>query len=311
MYRLTRILLWAKKVRPGKLAHNPRQEDSLGNSLLCRSGYSQEDDQLLRQDTERRDRQGREHRLPPERTGALAAQYAKALDGGDGSDAVHRLDLRPAESRRSAGDGGRSFHAEGHLRLQEEERPGGRAQDRRPAALRSAPRKLYGAAGGPRTAADSALSQSAGTANGADEEPHCRVSDGDRKRVRQPPPARQEILRAAAGPAGGRNPGFGDSSAEAEPRRSGRAEPHGPPAHSRPAETATAERAGETADQHWRYRKHRRLELGSGNWRAGSLPHPRAGHQLLRPVQCANQFGRPGISRTHFQTVQPPSAVGA
>src|SRR5579884_1345012 len=199
MYRrCMRILLWAGKARP-KMARSPQQEDSLETTLLCRSGCTQEEHQLLCENGERRDRAGRPNRGQPERTGPLAEHAAGVLRRSYGGDPVQRLDLRSSESPGSAGKGGRSDHAESDLCLQKEKRPDRRAENRRPAALRSDPGMLHGAAGDARTAASAAVSQPVDATVGAHEEPHRRAADGNRNQLQRRATARTAVLPAAAG----------------------------------------------------------------------------------------------------------------
>src|ERR1051325_910474 len=81
------------------------------------------------------------------------------LDGGDGSDAVYRVDLRSSEAGGAGVKGSASADAEGDRGVQEEKRQSRRAHDRRSAAVQSAAGVLLGAERGSRPAADPALSQ--------------------------------------------------------------------------------------------------------------------------------------------------------
>src|ERR1035437_2613456 len=160
-----------------------------------------------------------EGKLPAKRAPARLGDPAqRALARGDGSDAVQRLDLRHLETvcRRAAN--GTSGDDESHRRVEKEERPVGRAEDRRPGALPSTASMLRGAGGVAGVAAPAALPQPGGGPGGADEEQDERAVDGSRRRVQQAAAPRGKVFHGIAGPSG-RSAGVGEGSAAAEPRR--------------------------------------------------------------------------------------------
>ena len=77
---------------------------------------------------------------------------------------------------------------------QVEERQSGRAEDRRPAALRSFAGVLYGAEQGARPAAGASLSQPDREAVHANEEPYRRAADGDGNAIQQTAAARSGLF---------------------------------------------------------------------------------------------------------------------
>src|SRR5712691_6561720 len=92
----------ARGVQKAELNGNVDSENNHGGSsrtyVLHRTGCSQEDDQLLRQGCQRSGspaRPGGSHTLG---TGQLDEDTSATLDGGDGSNDFHWLDLRSSAS---------------------------------------------------------------------------------------------------------------------------------------------------------------------------------------------------------------------
>ena len=75
--------------------------------------------------------------IPARRTdlSAWAQAAQQTVVGRDGSDAVYGMGLRSPEAFGAGVEGGAPGDAQGDRGIQEEERQGGRAQDRRSAAL--------------------------------------------------------------------------------------------------------------------------------------------------------------------------------
>src|SRR5437667_12160362 len=86
------------------------------------TGCSQEDDQLLRQGCERSGSPGRPDRSNTLGTGRLDEDASATLDGSDGSNDFHRLDLRSPAPACSTGEGSASPDAARHRSGHEEER---------------------------------------------------------------------------------------------------------------------------------------------------------------------------------------------
>src|SRR5436305_2224360 len=76
----------------------------------------------------------------------MDAAAAATMDGRYGSDAVHRVDLRPFDNGWCGSEGSASGDAASDRRGEEEERPGGCAKNRRPASLRLLSGMPHGAA---------------------------------------------------------------------------------------------------------------------------------------------------------------------
>src|SRR5215831_14083830 len=121
------------------------------------------------------------------------------MGGGHGSDAVYRMDLRSLAALRAEVEGSASGDAQGHRGLQKEERSGGRTQDLRSVALRSASRVLHGAELDARFAAGVALPEPGGAGGDSDEEPHCGSADGDGDALQQKTSAREKVLQRVSG----------------------------------------------------------------------------------------------------------------
>src|SRR5580698_2377263 len=82
--------------------------------VLHRTGYSQEDDQLLREGWQWRDSFGRHdsgHTFGP---GPLDENSAATVDGGDGSHGFYRMDLRSVAATRRRAEGSASVDAARH-----------------------------------------------------------------------------------------------------------------------------------------------------------------------------------------------------
>src|SRR5947209_17941285 len=76
----------------------------------------------------------------------MDAATAATMDGRYGSDAVHRVDLRPFDNGWCGSEASASGDAASDRSGEEEERPGGCAKDRRPASLRLLSGMPHGAA---------------------------------------------------------------------------------------------------------------------------------------------------------------------
>src|SRR6266496_822216 len=129
----------ARGVQKAELNGNVDSENNHGGSsrtyVLHRTGCSQEDDQLLRQGCERSGAPGRKSWCDTPGTGWVDEDSSAALDGGDGSNDFHRLDLRSSAPACTRGEGGPSVDVACHRSGQEEERSGRCQQDRRLPAL--------------------------------------------------------------------------------------------------------------------------------------------------------------------------------
>src|SRR6266496_6244966 len=90
----------ARGVQKAELNGNADSENNHGGSsgtyVLHRTGCSQENDQLLRQGCERSGPPGRKSWCDTLGTGRVDEDSSAALDGSDGSNDFHRLDLRPS-----------------------------------------------------------------------------------------------------------------------------------------------------------------------------------------------------------------------
>src|SRR5713226_1501305 len=108
----------ARGVEKAELNGNVDSDNNHGGSswtyVLHRTGCSQEDDQLLRQGCERASSSGRPGRSNTQGTGRLDEESSATLDGGDGSNDFHRLDLRSSAAACSAGESSASTDAARH-----------------------------------------------------------------------------------------------------------------------------------------------------------------------------------------------------
>src|SRR4030088_3085804 len=99
----------ARGVANAGLSDEADSEKDLGGSyVLHRTGHSQEDDQLLREGCERSDPSGRQNRIDTRRTRQLDQDTASTPHDRDGSDDLHRVDLRSPASACGKGQGGKS-----------------------------------------------------------------------------------------------------------------------------------------------------------------------------------------------------------
>src|ERR1700676_4711382 len=298
-------------LRPGKLAQKQTQEDPHGATVLGRTGYSQADDQLLREDSQRGNHARRQDRRQSNSTGSVTRGFAAAVDGGDGGDAVHRLDLRPFEPARGTSEGGGALDAESDRSVQEEERQGGCAQNRRSAAVRSVTGMLYGSGGDTGAASDTALPQPAGAAMCADEESNRGFVDGDGNGLRSREAARPTVLSEDAPGVGGGRARFGGSVIGVKPFDRGSIEQNGAATAAGAAPAAVTRAKSSTTDEYSRSGGSDRPELGSGDGRTAAIFPNQPSHQLLWLVQRTEQLGRQRIPRPDFQETQSALAVGA
>src|SRR5258707_4068512 len=129
----------ARGVKIAELNGNVDSDNNHGGSsrtyVLHRTGCSQEDDQLLRKRCEWSDPPGRKGGSHTLGAGCLDGDPASTLDGSDGGNDFHWLDLRPSAPTCERGEGGPSADAARNRRGQEKERPGRCQQDRRLPAL--------------------------------------------------------------------------------------------------------------------------------------------------------------------------------
>src|SRR5215470_2070889 len=171
---------WCTKA---ELNGNVDSENDHGGSprthVLHRTRCSQENDQLLRQGCERADSSRWQDRCNKTRTRHLDEDSPTALDGGDGSNDLHRLDLRSPIAACPADQGGTSADASCHCSGQKEERPDRCGQDRRLLALRFSARMPHGLDRDSRSTQNLAVSTAADAPDGADEESHLGPADGN------------------------------------------------------------------------------------------------------------------------------------
>src|SRR5213596_2681437 len=113
-------------VEKAELNGNVDSDNNHGGSsrtyVLHRTGCSQEDDQLLRQGCEWSGSPGRKSWGDTLGTGHLDEDSSAALDSCDGSNDLHRLDLRSSAPPCKRGEGRASADAARHRSSQEEER---------------------------------------------------------------------------------------------------------------------------------------------------------------------------------------------
>src|SRR6266436_7101937 len=94
-----------------------------GSYVLHRTGCSQAKDQLLREGQQWQDLRRRIASRHTHGPGPLDENAATAVERGDGSDHVHRLDLRSPQTACSRPEGGPPADAAGHCSCEKEERP--------------------------------------------------------------------------------------------------------------------------------------------------------------------------------------------
>src|ERR1035437_6800840 len=290
-------------------AQKPQTGEPNERKPLYRIRCQKKKHQPLRK-TRRRNHTRRGHTAGQARDPALLGEPThRALARGDGSDAVQRLDLRHFETvcRRAAD--GTSGDDESHRRVEEEERPVGRAEDQRPRALQSAAGVLRGAGGVAGVTAAAALPQPGGGPGGADEEQNERAIDGGRRRVQQAATPRCEVFHGIAGPRG-RSAGIGEGSAAAEPWCSGDVPDHATTVAGQAGEASPIGRAGEAAAEHSGSGRGHGVDVGAGGGRAAALSLDREGGQLLRVYFGSGQFGGQRAPRADFQTAQRALADG-
>src|SRR5579871_2676997 len=288
------------------------QKQTQGGSstyVLHRPGRAQEDHQLLREESERRDSFGRRRECHADRAGRVVAHAAAALDRRVGSDAVHQLDLRSLETVRRRAEGGASGDAAGHRRIEKEKRPSRRAQDRRSAALRSAAGMLHGAERVSRAAPRPALSKPSGEAGRADEEQTGWPVDGDRRELQQGKTSSEALFRRAAARFP-RSSGTHQTSDEGGTRNGRSSRPNRAVAAALPGTRSgspCARRAFADDSRHW---SGHRVDLGVGSRRGRPVFFSEKSGELLRLVQRADRIGgitkRAPISKQrnkHLQTV--------
>src|SRR6266436_848465 len=103
--------------------------------VLPRTGCSQENDQLLREGWKRQRSRRRCHFRHTRGSGQMDEDASAAVDSGDGSHPLHRLDLRSSEATCSCPESGASADVACHRRGQEEKRSHRCQQDCRLPAL--------------------------------------------------------------------------------------------------------------------------------------------------------------------------------
>src|SRR5579871_374403 len=286
------------------------QKQTQGGSstyVLHRPGRAQEDHQLLREESERRDSFGMRRECHADRAGRVVAHAAAALDRRVGSDAVHQLDLRSLETVRRRAEGGASGDAAGHRRIEKEKRPSRRAQDRRSAALRSAAGMLHGAERVSRAAPRPALSKPSGEAGRADEEQTGWPVDGDRRELQQGKTSSEALFRRAAARFP-RSSGTHQTSDEGGTRNGRSSRPNRAVAAALPGTRSgspCARRAFADDSRHW---SGHRVDLGVGSRRGRPVFFSEKSGELLRLVQRADRIGRHHQTRADFQATQQASA---
>src|SRR5580698_10130687 len=107
--------------------------------VLHRTGCSQAQDQLLREGRQWPDSCRSIDFRHTSGAGPLDALASAAVERGDGSDDVHRLDLRSPQAACCHAEGRAPADAAGHCRCEKEERPHRRQQDLRLLAMRFLP----------------------------------------------------------------------------------------------------------------------------------------------------------------------------
>src|ERR1700722_17087535 len=90
--------------------------------VLHRARRSQENNQLLREGRQWPNPRGRHDSRHAIRSGFLDENTPAAMDGGDGSDDLHWLDLRSSAASRGGLEGGSSADAASHRSGEKEER---------------------------------------------------------------------------------------------------------------------------------------------------------------------------------------------
>src|ERR1022692_2857006 len=291
-------------------AQKPQSGEPYEHHTLYRIRRSQEKHQLLRQDCRRQDhRRGQTAGHAPSAAG-VGTEAHGTLARGDGSDTVQQLDLRRTETlcRRTAD--GEPLDDESHRRGQEEERPTGCPQDRRPGALQSAAGLLCGSAGDARSETVAALPEPGGGAGGADEEPNERSVDGSGSGIQQTTTARGQVFQRAAGPVG-RSAGIGEGSVAAEPWGAGDVRLDAAPAARPITERSSAGEAGEPAEEHPRRGRGDGADIGTGDLRPAAVPLHRGRGELLRIDLGAEVVGRQTAAGADQQATQRAFADGA
>src|SRR5215470_7901256 len=114
----------------GTLIQKTTTEAPQETHVLHRTRCSQENDQLLRQGCERADLSRWQDQCNTTGTGHLDKDSPTALDGRDGSNDLHRLDLRSSAAVCQADQSGAPTDAACHCSSQKEERPDRCRQDR-------------------------------------------------------------------------------------------------------------------------------------------------------------------------------------
>src|ERR1017187_4392259 len=290
-------------------AQKPQSGEPNEHPSLYRIRRSQEKRQLLRQDCRRKDhRRGQTPGHAPSASG-MGAEAHGILAWGNGSDAVQQLDLRRAEALCRRAADGQPLNDESHWRGQEEERPIGRTEDRRPGALQSASGLLCGSAGDARPATVAALPEPGGGTGRADEEPNERAADGSGRGIQQTAAARGKVFQRVAGAVGG-SAGVGEGSAAAEPGCAGSVRDDAE-AIARPiTERADAGETSEAAEEHRRGGRGDSADLGVGGLRSVAVPLDRGCRKLLRADLGVGRFGRQTAAGADLQTAQRAFADG-
>src|SRR5208283_3665093 len=179
-------------------AQKPQTGEPHERQPLYRIRCTQEKHQLLREDRRRADCRGKQAASDARRTAPVGRETPGTVARRDGSDVVQRLDLRHVATICGRAADGAPGADESHRRIQEEERPTGCAENRRPGAMQLTAGMLCGGGGDSRAAADAALPQSGGGAVGADAEQNGRAADGSGRGVQQAATAREaELLETA------------------------------------------------------------------------------------------------------------------
>src|SRR4029077_2358941 len=124
---------------------------------------------------------------------------AGAVDRGDGSHGFYRVDLRSLAATCRGAEGSASVDAAGHCGGETEKRSHRCEQDLRLPALRFSAGVLHGLDDDSRAAADPAVPQPAGSADGADEEQDQHAADGSGSELQQAKAAQGRLLPQTSG----------------------------------------------------------------------------------------------------------------
>src|SRR6185312_8102839 len=277
---------------------------------LYRNGRTQEEHQLLHQESGREGSSGRQGSGLPARASTMGRRATAAMEWSDGGHAVQFVGVRHAEALCRASGDGTSSEDEGDQRRQEEERQDRCAHHRRSTALRSVASLLCDAAGDARSQTAAALSQSGGAAVGADAKQDGRAIDGERDGLSKREAAWEEILLRAHAESG-RSTGVGQRPAPHEPQLDGDVPVGAEANHPEAVVGAELTAAHRASDEHPRSGSDHSVDLGVGSCRPTSLLLGGRCRELLRSDRGVPVFSWQAAARTYFQATQCLVANGA